>query len=218
MNELARRVEPVEAKLSCAVVTEAHPEQTCFTVEQAGHRVASGLAESCLLRPEVGDEVLLAETGDGRAFITAVLERTGDAARRLEVRGDAELRAASGRLDVTARDGMALRTPGELNLTAAGLGITAAVGRVMVGNLTMAGKLARVAWDQVRLRAASADTSVDRLMARFKLRSTKVDGLDRQEAQMLQQEVRGVHTIQNDYTVMRSREDMRMDAKQIIMG
>lgn len=217
INQLARRVEPVDAELTTARVTGT-PEGGGLMLEQGGEVVEARRAESCLLAPEPGDEVLAAHTADGRVYVTAVLERPGDGQRCLEVPGDAAIRTPGGRLEVTARDGLNLRTPGEINLTSAGLNLTAAVGRVMVDNATFAGQVVRAAWGQVMLRAASADTTVDRLLGRFKLRSTKVEGLDRQHAGTLQQEVDGVHTSQSEYSVTRARRDVRVDGRQIIMG
>ena len=162
--------------------------------------------------------MLLARTADGRAFVTAVLERPGGGERRLDLPGDVALSAREGKVEISARDGVALRTPGEVTVTSAGLNLTAAVGRVMVQNVNMAGKVARATWDHVRLRAASADQSVDHLLSRFKLRSTRVEGLDRQRVGTLQQEVDGVHTAQSEYSVTRARKDVRMDGRQIIMG
>ncbi len=217
MNQLAKTMMPDGARLSAAVVT-AVGQGGALTVELGGEVLQARRAESCLLAPEPGDEVLAALMDSGRAYVTAVLERSGDGERRLELDGDAALSAPGGRLRVSARDGVDLRTPGEINLTAAGLNLTAAVGRVMVDNATLAGKVARAVWDQVSLRAGMADSAVDRMLGRFKLRATTVEGLDRQRAGTLQQEVDGVHTNQSEYSVTRARKDVRVDGRQIIMG
>jgi hypothetical protein len=176
-------------------------------------------APSCLLEPREGDTVLVAHTAGGRAFVTAVLERQGPPGPgRLSLEGDVELRAARGSLRLTARDGLELASARSLRLAAPELALTAQVGRVVVDNLSLAGRVAQAGWDQVRLAARSADTVVDRLLQRFKTRSTRVDQLDRQRARMLHQQVDEVHALQTGTTVMRSREEMRVDGKQIIIG
>lgn len=219
MRNLAERLgsEPLRAELALARVLE-RDEAGGVTLELGGQRIVAARAASCLLRPEPGDEVLCARCEDGRAFVTAVLSREGTGTSRLELDGDVELRAGSGRLDLAAREGVSLRSPRAVELVGAELGLTAAVGRLAIDNLSVAGKVALAAVDSLRLVAKSADTVVDRALQRFKLRVSRVEQVDQQRAGMLQQEIDGVHSVQSDYSLTRARNEVRVDGKQIIMG
>jgi hypothetical protein len=206
----------VSAELRCCRVISA--ERGRLRVADGGQQMEAGRAAGCLLAPVPGDEVLVALTSDGRALVTTVLEREEGGGGRLELDGDLELRAARGRVEITARDGVSLRSPRSIALAAAELRLTADLGRVLVRRLSLAGRLASAAWDQVKLSARSADTVVDRALQRFKIRSSRVEQLDQQQARMLHQTVDEVHAVQSGHTVMRARHEIRMDGKQIIVG
>lgn len=218
MRSLAKKIvqDAITAELRCARIVEVNDQE--LIVEDGGQRYPASRAAGCLLAPATEDEVLVAHTSDGRALVTCVLDRQPGAPSRLELDGDVELLAPRGRVDLAARDGIALRTARRLDLTAAELGLTAAVGRVVVDRLSLAGTAATAAWDRVRLVAETADTVVGRALQRFKLRSTKVEQVDQQQAGMLHQSVDGLHAIQSGHTVMRAKNEIRMDGKQIIMG
>lgn len=218
MRSLAKKMnqEAVSAELCCGQVMEVRGQQ--ITVEDGRQRFVARRAAGCLLAPAPGDEVLVAHTSDGRSLVTCVLDRQEGAPSRLELDGDVELRAPRGRVDLAARDGMSLRTARRLDLTAAELGLTAAVGKVVVDRLNLAGRVATAAWDRVRLAAESTDTVVGRALQRFKIRSCKVEEVDQQQAKMLHQEVDQLHALQSGHMVMRAKNEIRVDGKQIIMG
>ena len=219
MQAANNRPEPmVTAQLTAARVSRVDGDD--LLLDEPGLSYPAGRAASCLTAPRPGDEVLVAHLSDGRALVTAVLKREegDDAVHRLELSGDVELRASSGRLDLTAKDGVSLTTPGRVELSGSSFGLRAAVGQVAVDNLTVAGKVARAAYDRARLAVKSVDSTVDRALYRFKTRFCRVDDLDQQRAGMLQQKVDNVHAVESGYTVMRSKNEVRIDGKQVIVG
>lgn len=206
----------ITAELRCCRVLAE--EGGSLVLEDGGLRFSAERSPGCLLAPRAGDEVLVALTSDGRALVTTVLDREAGAGGRLDLDGDLELRAGSGKVDVAARDGVSLRSPRTIGLTAGELRFTADLGKVLVRRLNLAGQLASGVWDQVKLSARSAESVVDRAMQRFKIRSTKVEQVDQSQARMLHQTVDELHAVESGHTVMRARNEIRMDGKQILVG
>lgn len=75
-------------------------------------------AAGCLLRPEVGDLVLLS-VSNGQGYILTVLERgTPDALAHIEIPGSLRLSAPQGRLELEAAQGVSLDAGPSLSLKA----------------------------------------------------------------------------------------------------
>ena len=67
-------------------------DRCTVTLEDDGTDVVARRAASCLLAPEPGDRVLL--TLQPEPFVLAVLERDADRVARLEIEGNAALKAS----------------------------------------------------------------------------------------------------------------------------
>ncbi len=76
-------------------------------VTSEGHRYWLKSAFSCLVRPAVGDKVLISVDEQG-GYILSVLERTIAQPARMSVEGDLCLSLPAGALSIEARDGVSL--------------------------------------------------------------------------------------------------------------
>lgn len=217
MSNLAEELLPTGAEQNCGIVSRVVDEAVIVELGD-GTVWRARRAASCLLTPAGGDRVLVALVAGEGAYVTAVLERNDHEAARLELPGDAEIRAGSGRLGIFARDGVDIRSPRDVNVTASSVNVTAAAAQLAVATLGLVGGVLRSSWDRVTARARSAEESVDLLVQRLGSRVSSVEGLDSQQARLLRQDVSEVHTLNTRYSVMRATKDMKIDAEQIIMG
>ena len=76
-------------------------------VGSTGQRYWLAAAFSCLVRPVVGDKVLISLEGAG-GYILSVLERTIAQPTRLRLDGDLQISLPAGSLSIEARDGVHL--------------------------------------------------------------------------------------------------------------
>ncbi len=217
MRELRPRTESTAAELVVADVAEA-PAGDALLLNEGGVTYPARRAKSCLVAPEPGDRVLVALAPDGDAFVTAVLAGADDASTRLEVQGDLDLRAATGRVQVTARDGVALRSTGVLDLLADELRVQARVGAVAVERLGFTGEALKAALERVRLVARSSESVVGRVVQRLGTRLSKVTDADHLQARNRHEEIDELASQQAGYSVLRARNEVRIDGKQILMG
>lgn len=217
MINLARKLARSTAELTCATVCRADRADLLVT-EDDGARHPAQRAASCLLDPQPGDRVLVAHSSAGSAHITAVLEREGQSPARLGFEDGVEICAPEGGVGITARDEVRVRSTRKIEIGAPKLDLSAQVGQLMVENLSVAGKVARIGVEQAQLVARSADAVVDRVVESFKSRLCKVEWLDRLQAKVLQQDVDGIHAMSTGYTVLRARKDVKIDGEQIIVG
>jgi hypothetical protein len=78
-------------------------------------------ALSCVIAPEPGDCVLAGGGAGGEVFVLHLLHRADPALAELSVPGAVELRIHQARLALYGHDEVALRSPGKVELSAAGL-------------------------------------------------------------------------------------------------
>lgn len=219
MQQLARTNEAAEttaAQLSSAEVTAADDGR--LTLREPGLRYEARRAASCLLEPAPGDTVLATHTADGQAYVLAVLTRPEGAPSTLRLDSDAQLCAPGGRLEIAARDGVDLRTPGTLSMAAAALDMTAATGKVAVRSLTVAGETARAGWDRVKLVARQSESVADQVVQQMKTRLCRVASLDLLRAKNLQQKVDDLYALGTGHALIRARKQVKLDGEQIIVG
>jgi hypothetical protein len=93
------------------------------SAEAGGYRLSDGRAArpavSCVVRPEVGDRVLVSDAGEA-AYILHILAREPGGRASLCVPGADEMRLEQDRVTLLARERLALQSLRDLDLTALG--------------------------------------------------------------------------------------------------
>lgn len=114
MSAVKKAMFPYAPTLADSEVREALPNGVFRLDDGSSVRVAA----SCLLRPQVGDRVLLAAVSAGDAFILAVLERNG-ASAQLEVAGVQQLQLSAPQVQIAATEAIEMKSLCDIELTAA---------------------------------------------------------------------------------------------------
>ncbi|MBW8717366.1 MAG: DUF3540 domain-containing protein [Variovorax paradoxus] len=166
-------------------------------------------AASCLLRPEVGDTVLLSGPDGARVYLIAVLEQADDAVSRIDT---------SGALSIESPGDVRLRSGGELQMHAAQWKLQAASGQCRVDDLHFTGQALDATVGRLRLVGRVFESVADRIvqMARNALRV--VDETEQVRVGHLDCEAGGTARLHARHTVVTASELVKVDAAQIHMG
>ncbi len=217
MNNLAQLIHHQETRLTGARVLRCR--EATLWLEEEGESYPARRAAACLLEPRVGDLVLVAHLEGGRAYVTSVLERNPHSGpARLGLEGDLEISAPSGRLEISARDGLELTSPRRASLAAPELELTALQSRFSLGALRLLAQGVRAGLGKVNLVARALDSVVERLSQRLKFRQVKVEELDSLEAATISVEAEDLHSLRTEYSVISAAEDVKVDAGMIHLG
>jgi hypothetical protein len=196
----------------------AREDDGSYRVECDGRPWRARRAASCLLAPDIGDEVLISGPDAGRVYLIAVIEQADPSRARLELGGDVALESAGGNLalesprDISLRGGAAVRIEtGELDLRAREARCTADRIRYVAAEL-----LATVG--TTRLVGKAYEAVLDRmtLMSRLSFRTT--DEVEQVRAGTLDYQAEQAARIHANYTMVTGSELVKVDAKQIHMG
>jgi hypothetical protein len=166
MRNVARRVESEPVFQDVGTVLKRDGAR--YVVRTAASTQEALRAVSCLVRPEIGDEVLLSFVGTDRCFVLAVLERAMDTPPVLAADGGLRIEADGGALELAARDGVTLSSPKDVNVVSNGLHVTAASGRILIQDLAMLGAVLRAELASVTFVCEWVDSVVERIVEHVK--------------------------------------------------
>ncbi|WP_299479555.1 DUF3540 domain-containing protein [uncultured Roseibium sp.] len=186
-----------------------------FEVLSTGSSIIASRAVSCLVAPEVGDIVVLMETGEG-AFITDVLRREAEADGNLKI-------------DLSRTDGspqQAVLSAGSLKLEADER-LDASAGEIAFRfkNLLMSGDQVAMVGRKLVTSMKEIMTQAGKLLATYDMTSTRaqhridsVTETDQLKAGSIQTQAETVAISQAGSAIVVAKEDVRMDGKRITMG
>lgn len=173
-------------------------------------------APSCLLEPVIGDKVLLVTDTDNGVYILAVLERVDQEAAQLTLPGNTQIK--SGKLQISAREGISLETASEMSLLATQMKVSALQADVAINNVSMVGKLWRACVDQFKLVGRSVDLVLERSHQRLTRSYRHVQETDHVIAGQIDYQAEATLALHSKYTLMTADELVKVDADQIHMG
>jgi hypothetical protein len=187
-------------------------------VETEHGRFPAKRAFSCLVAPELGDVVLVAVPGRGALFVLAVLERPSELPARLTSSGDLRVHLPSGRFTVSAQEGVALRTPGELDLEAKDVSLRAEVGAIVVKRLTYLGEVLEAHGGTLKAALRIVDSVTERWTQKTKRSYRFIEEMDITRAQEIDTRASGTLSMRGKNAITTAEELVKMDGRQIHLG
>ena len=216
MDNLARKLAGDEVVQQLGtVVREAGRELRVRT--ETGEYLAKR-AVSCLVQPEVGDEVLVAARATGACYVLAVLEREPGAATELSVDGDLRIKVPAGRFAVAAQQGMSFVSAEELAIASGRVDVRAVEGSVAVERLTYWGRLVQSEIEKVKLIAGSLDAVLDRWSQKVKRVYRRVEETDQLRAGNVDYVADKTMSLHAENALVTAKEIVKVDGEQILLG
>jgi hypothetical protein len=186
-------------------------------VQTASGRFSASCAVSCLLAPELDDEVLVAVPTSGPLWVLAVLARPTEAPLRLRLDTDASVECA-GQLSLFAVDKLELRSPKEVQTTATRVSTVAVDATVATENLSIVARVVEANTEKIKGVLGMVDTVLERLSQRVKRSYRFVEEIDMTRAKEI--DIRAEDTVHfRGRNAFMSAEDLvKMQAQQIHLG
>ena len=175
-------------------------------------------AASCLVEPDPGDEVALLITGDGRAFVIAVLVRAEEKALELAVDGDLRISARGGSCRIEATDGVEVHAGGTMSLASKVFNLRAVDGSVVLNKLTLLASSLLAHTDSVRFAAKAVDSFCDRIAQTAKVWHRQVEELDLLRAGRADYRTEKEMCLRSENFLVGARKLAKLDAEQIHIG
>jgi hypothetical protein len=196
---------PREATLLYARVEENNGGAYCVLLD-SGDTLSAQRAGGCLLVPERGDEVLVADNGE-RAFILSVLTREGDMGR-ITLPGASTIEG--GEISFSASR--------ILDLEAPRISLTGILGEVKFKGLSLLSQ-----WCDARIRKITTaaeiwDRVVGRLTERIRDSYRQIENTEQTTAGRIRTVVKGRFSLSSKNAALTAEEEVKLDGKKIHLG
>ncbi len=216
MANVARKL--AHAEPSHEIATVALVDEAEIVVRTARGERRARRAASCLLAPASGDEVALLLTGDGRAFVIAVLVRAEEGPVEIAVDGDLTISARAGSCRIDAARGVELRTGGVMSLVSKALNLHAVEGSVALSKLTVLATSVLAHSEGVRFAARTLESFCEHVAQTAKVWQRTVEGLDMLRTGHADYRAEKEMCIRAENYLVGARNLAKVDAEQIHIG
>ena len=206
-----------ESLAECLVARVARVEDEQVELTLTGGRVSGRCAFSCLVLPRAGDTVSVVRDGEGRHYVTAVLERTDSGDMELFSQRPMTIRSA-GHVRVTAATALELDAGERIRLGSPLL--EAVVGRfaafakavcVTSGEALLHSKLARLCSELI-------DVAAQRIGLTAEHSYRQIDGTEQIRCRQYDLKVAEVANVRAQTVLVKAKDLAKIDAAQIQMG
>ncbi|ADU37104.1 DUF3540 domain-containing protein [Variovorax paradoxus] len=188
------------------------------SVDSDGRVLRCLRAASCLLRPEIGDTVLVSGPDAQRLYLTAVAEQADAGAAHIEVAGDLTLASQRGAVRLQGATELQLCGPQALRMDTAQLHLNAQAAECQVGHMSYQGVEARATVLNMRIVGRVYEAVVDRLVQLSKSAFRMTEGVDQVHAGQIDYKASEMARVHGRNTVVTAQDLIKADAKQIHMG
>jgi hypothetical protein len=180
-----------------------------LTVEVDGQTRPAVRSVSCLVEPHSGDRVLVYD--DDVVYVLAVLARLGigDAVLSLPDRA-ANLRVSAQSIAVDAATSIRIGAP-EVTVRATSL-------HLLGQTVAWLGRTLSLLGERLTASVGQSETIAERVVTKAATRVTVIDGVDTAQVGSRVSDVRGVASEMTGSTLLTGSEDVRVDAKRILLG
>ncbi|MFM2478732.1 DUF3540 domain-containing protein [Celerinatantimonas sp. MCCC 1A17872] len=207
MDNVARQHEILQPVLEYGFVTQS---ESGLKIDTDEGQLNAERAVSCLVRPQVGDKVLVSVDSQGMVWVLSILERTPQTQTVLETAGDTVLHVQNGGLTIAPDTNLTCVSPKA--------SLSAAKAEVSVEHLSI---VASVYLSQVERIKVVANT-IESISQEFTRRVVNYFRFTKEheecQAESHRQLVDETLAIQSKNTLILSDEDVKIDAELIHMG
>jgi hypothetical protein len=187
-------------------------------IESAGVRSKARRAASCLLAPELGDEVLVALVEGRPAYVLAILEREGSLPSRVELDGDASITTPHGRLSIASGEGLDIVAAKDATVVSNELRVRAASGHFILDTLELWSGAVATNVERARSVVKTLDLVAERVVERVQRAYRFVEEIEHVRAERIDYQASKELTIRAENAVVMADELVKVDGAQIHVG
>jgi hypothetical protein len=186
-------------------------------VRTGAGEVRARRAVSCLVEPELGDDVLLAIHGAG-CHVLAVLERPAGSPTRIVAPGDLEIAAPAGRLTLESAEAIDVATGGDVSFASRHLRAVASSATLAIESLNYAGAHVAAHVESVKAVAKSIESVADRWIQRLERSYRFIAESEHVRSRYLGYEASSCIQMRGKAAIVSSAELTKVDGSQIHVG
>ncbi len=212
------KTQSVQPYLDYGVIVEEMSSK--FVVETSYGCVDAGQALSCMVKPEVDDEVLVCQDQTNRCFILSVLDRTDKEERPVNIVFPAEvnIHLKNGGLSIHSKEDISLTSENKISMVSQDMVIHASDGEVCVERLSFLGKLLRANIEGIKIVGSVIESAFQRVVQKARTSFRYVEEHEDVRTGSTRYLVKETLNMRSKNSVHIAKKQMKMDAEQIHLG
>jgi hypothetical protein len=215
MKSQAKKIEVDETFMEAGTVIAR--DGRSFTVRYASGELVAEQATSCLVEPQIDDRVLVA-VSRSEAYVLAILRRDSDAATRLAVDGDLEVRVTGGRFSVTSPIGIDLAGGQDVSIVSGEVNINAVTGNVVVDRIAFLAATLRAEVGKVKYVGEIFDSVLERVSQRVQRSFRRVEEVDQVRAGRVDYAAEKSMCLKAENAIVDAKQLVKIEGAQIHIG
>ncbi len=180
--------------------------------------IDAAVAFSCLVQPQAGDVVMVAEDDSGECYVLAVLERPGRQDLSISLPADAAVIAPAGSVRLSAKEGVTLASKERLCMFSDKAVHKSREATVNFDELVATGSRLQASYQAVHLVSRLISTISRQVIKKAKSYVRKTEDCDQVNSGQMTRKVEGLYTMDSKHTAMVSKKETKIDGERIFMG
>ena len=189
-----------------------------YEIDIEGMTYIAKRAFSCMIQPELHDQVLLEGDRDSGMYITAILQRSSDTVPTIDLPSGLNIEAQGSRLRLTSEEGIELSTHQTMRMDAQRLVLRSDEGDVLIKRLSLLGKQLIGQMDKVNVLGKIISVLSDRILQKSKTSHRVVEELDSTRSRHIDYQASHNLQLHGENTLMTADKLVKMDGDQIHLG
>lgn len=196
----------------------AREDDGSYRVDCDGRAWRARRAASCLLAPDIGDDVLISGPDPARVYLIAVVAQADASRARLELPGDVTLASTDGDLSLESAKAITLRGRAAVRVETEDLELRARDARCVAERIRYVATEMQATVGTTRLVGKAYEAVMDRMMLMSRLSFRTTEEVEQVRAGTLDYQAEQAARLHANYTMVTGGELVKVDAKQIHMG
>ena len=189
-----------------------------FTVNCDGVNWVCPQALSCLVEPQVGDEVIISGPDHDRVYLIAVVSRSSDAPIAIKMQGDLAISSTTGSVSLHSATDTRISSDATLTLNSAHYEQANDTAKLTIGQMSYAGETMEATVGKTTLFSSMVNFMADRINSVARLCFRHIKEVDHVRAQTIDYEAEKLTRVHGGYTTLTAQDVMKINGDQIHMS
>lgn len=214
MKNLAANLEPVQPWLDYGEVINF--KENKWIIKISTGEIAAKTATSCLVKPDIGDKVLISIDEQGICFILSILEKAKqENVTEIIFNKDVNLCSLLGEINLISNKNISIVSEDKLHFASNNFSLSAQKGKIMLTNLSFIGKKIKANLKKIKLVCISIEHVLDRLTQKIRNSFKFVKEHDEVQSNSSRYLVEDTLTMQSKNAVHMAEEIVSINAEQV---
>lgn len=187
-------------------------------IDLSGTHYSAQIVFSCLVRPIVNDMVMCVLSSDAEYYVTAVVEREASQSMTISFPEDVTIQSVSGSMNFLSSDSITMAASNNFNCLSNVALHKSKRAVINYDQLTATGSDLQSSFTSIRIFSDFITTLSKQVLQKFKSYIRHTEQSDQIKAGNMTRQVKGLYSMDSEYTILVSKKETKIDGEHIHMG